>query len=219
MRHFLVGALTLGILQASCAGSANAAIIANMSPDWQLIGGALGGTNGTWGLPADLNSIGCGAENETTCEPTGVWAFDTPFAGGPGYRFMTDPDQSVGDYLVYGNFGVGGNGEVRFYSDPNLNVNLAGLVNDGLLCAEGADGCIGTFSLAFAGGGLVTISAASDGENAFDPFGFHADTSDQIRFEGATIGTNVPEPGSLALIGAMLMSLLGLGVLRRRHQA
>jgi hypothetical protein len=60
--------------------------------------------NQTWVLPADLTGIGCGAENETHCEPVGHfispagwtagsigtwviadWAGDTDFVGRPGW--------------------------------------------------------------------------------------------------------------------------------------
>jgi len=37
-------------------------------------------SSNTFGLPADLSGIGCGSENETSCEPTGVFNFNVGFS-------------------------------------------------------------------------------------------------------------------------------------------
>jgi hypothetical protein len=49
--------------------------------DWFQATGGLWTPNGynSWVLPADLSSIGCGTENETTCEPVGHFWSATPW--------------------------------------------------------------------------------------------------------------------------------------------
>ena len=186
--------------------------VANQSPDWKQVG-----TGPTWVLPADLTGAGCGQENEPTCEPHGQFAFNKPFIATPGYFTIVDSDgTTVSDQIIFSNSAAnGGNGVILFASDPTLltAADLAGFTNDGSLCTEtDANGCQGTFALAFADGSVVTVTAASDGENlaGFDPFGAGYDTSDGISFQGANAA--VPEPSSL------LMSLVLVGVVVRAQR-
>ena len=81
--------------------------------------------NQTWVLPADLSSIGCGTENETTCEPVGHFVSPDPwspgFTGtfviaewGPGdVDYVGRPGWS--DVIITYNDANGAN--VLFYSD------------------------------------------------------------------------------------------------------
>jgi len=76
-----------------------------------------------WVLPADLSGIGCGIENETTCEPVGVWLFESSWvAGVPGTYVILDEDGSVGDVITLSNLensGVPGYyAQLTFASDP-----------------------------------------------------------------------------------------------------
>jgi len=76
-----------------------------------------------WYLPANLDSIGCGIENETTCEPRGKWIF-TPGtawnAGTEAIQVMLDPDGTVGDAFFLLNDGPNGGATISFFSDPNV---------------------------------------------------------------------------------------------------
>ena len=91
------------------------------TPGWQpftLADGSYG-----WALPANLTSIGCGIENETTCEPTATFYF-TPGsgwnAGTPENQYILDADGSVSDYLHVANFGPNGEAAIYFASDPSF---------------------------------------------------------------------------------------------------
>lgn len=74
----------------------------------------------TWALPADLTSIGCGTENEPTCEPTITFQNPLPFAAAVlGTYIINDSDGStLSDQVILAN--VGGVGMVSFQSDPTL---------------------------------------------------------------------------------------------------
>jgi hypothetical protein len=83
---------------------------------WNWLGGQ------TWVLPA--SSPTCGNENEPSCEPTGHWV--SPDAWVPaaiGHFLLFEPDgRTLSDVLVTYNDANGAN--LKFYSDPNPNVNL-----------------------------------------------------------------------------------------------
>jgi hypothetical protein len=79
--------------------------------------------NFRWVLPADLSAIGCGVENNTTCEPTGHFFATTPWNPGfTGTFLILDSDgHTISDRIVLYN-DANGNGNLKFFSDPNLGV-------------------------------------------------------------------------------------------------
>ena len=158
----------------------------------------------TFGLPADLSGIGCGTENETSCEPTGVFNFNVGFSSS-GVVNILDSSGALSDQLHFFN-GANGHGVVTFISDPSLaNASSGGTT----LCTESLSGCVASFAITTTGGSAITISAASDDEAIFDPFGLGADTSDQIQIKGATI-VSTPEPGGIVLLGTGLLTFVGM---------
>ena len=69
-------------------------------------------------LAANLTAIGCGVENDTTCEPTGTFLVSNPFAiAGSGYYTIADASGALSDIVTVAN--VGGSGQIQFFSDPN----------------------------------------------------------------------------------------------------
>jgi hypothetical protein len=167
----------------------------------------------TFGLPADLSGLNCGIENETSCEPMGVFNFNVAFSSS-GVINMLNDDGGLSDQLHFFN-GANGLGVVTFISDPDLADALPGGT---VLCTEASDGCVASFPITAVGGSVITINAASDGEVMFDPFGLGAaDTSDQIQIKGAAI-VSTPDPGSLALLGTGLLALVG-GIRRTKQVA
>jgi hypothetical protein len=78
----------------------------------------------TWVLPANLTGIGCGVENNTTCEPIGQWFFTAGSGWNPGTplrQFILDANGNVSDVILLDNHG-GPNGnaaEITFFSDPH----------------------------------------------------------------------------------------------------
>jgi hypothetical protein len=150
-------------------------------------------------MPANIP--GCGTENEPKCEPIGDFVISSPLTTS-GYYTILDPDKTISDYIVFGNTGPNGNGEIFFYSDPNLLPVPPSGTNLGALCTEVASqllppvtgGCTGTFTLKTTSGTTFTVTAASDDEAPFDPFGFKFDSSDQIMFTGISTIVQTPPP-------------------------
>ena len=165
----------------------------------------------TFGLPADLSAIGCGTENEPTCEPLGVFNFNIGFSSS-GVMNITDDTGATSDQIHFFN-NASGLGVVTFASDPLGEL----LPNGTFLCQEDISlGCIGVFTITATDGSKITLSAASDGEAAFDPFGLNADSSDELKVEGATIvgpPVGTPEPGTFALLGS---AFLGIAAILRK---
>jgi hypothetical protein len=161
-------------------------------------------SSNTFGLPADLSGIGCGSENETSCEPMGVFNFNVGF-NSSGVVNILDGSGALSDQLHFFN-DANGHGVVTFISDPSLANALSGGTT---LCTESPSGCVASFAITAIGGSVITISAASDDEATFDPFGLGADTSDQIQIKGATI-VSTPEPGGVMLLGTGLLTFVGM---------
>jgi hypothetical protein len=143
------------------------------------------------------------SETSTAIEPVGDFVFNTTFTTPQGYyAFSEQSADQRSDYILFGNTGPSGNGEVLFYSGSTPT--LVG-DNKGILCAEtSAAGCVGTFNLSTALGG-VSVTAASDGEtHPFDPLNLGVDYSDAIQF------AQTPEPSQLPLALAMLIAICGV---------
>lgn len=142
--------------------------------------------------------------SETTMESVGDFTFNTSFSNPQGYYTIREGDLPS-DYILFGNTASGGDGEVFFYSDMTPR-DLTGFTNNGILCAEGSNGCVGTFVLNTALGN-ISVHAASDGETRpFDPFSLGSDYSDGISF------AQTPEPAQAPIVLA-----IGLAAFFLRH--
>lgn len=211
MRKLTIFATLAVLLLAVCA-QADVTVTNGSSAGWVQI------SPNTFGLPANLSGIGCGTENETICEPVGVFNFNIAFAGSGAWNIL-DTDSATGqlalsDQIQYFN-GPSGLGVVLFYSDPNLANALPDVPT---LCIEsfaaptdpGPGGCVAPFTILAADGSVITLTAASDSEHVFDPFGLGADSSDELQVTGgAHIVPGVPEPGTMMLFGSGLFGLAG----------
>jgi hypothetical protein len=78
--------------------------------------------NNTWVLPADLTGIGCGSENNSSCEPVGIWSNATPWNSSTqflGVVTLLEPDGITwSDTITFSNNGPNGGALVTFVSDP-----------------------------------------------------------------------------------------------------
>ena len=201
--------LVLAFVASSVAMAAD--ISSQYGSGWNSLG------NDTWVLPADLTGIGCGSENEPTCEPTGFFQINNVFAASQGEWHILDEDGvTVSDQIFWG-VGPSGFLSFGFYSDPNSFPDPApGFPLQGNLCQEDiVSGCVKSFIVpgTTLNGAPIFIQAivASDGEAGFDPFGSGADTSDGIRFSVV-----VPEPGTITMIG---IGLIGAALAVRRKKS
>lgn len=214
-----VAVLFLGLfVSLACLGAlAGPLIVYSANPAWVSVPG--GPT--TYVLPANLTGSGCGAENETLCEPTGIWYFNQTWAGIPSYISMTEATGGPSDIIMFDSRGPGGLFRVMFFSDPNIpDPSLyAGYTQYTDVLEDAVNGGVGgPYPVCcILGGNSLSVTVASDGEASFDPFGYGADTSDGIQFQGAADGGRwVPEPstGLLVVVGGALVY-----VLRRRARA
>jgi len=205
-----VAVLFLGLfVSLACLGAlAGPLIVYSASPAWVSVPG--GPT--TYVLPAGL-----------TGEPTGVWYFNQTWAGSPTYVSMTEATGGLSDILMFDSNGPGGLFRVMFFSDPNLPDPsfYAGYTRYEGLIEDPVNGGVGGpyTACCIMPGNWLLVTFASDGELYFDPFGYGADTSDGIRFEGALDGGRfgVPEPSTGLLVGVVGGALLY--VRRRRARA
>ncbi|MBV8105578.1 MAG: PEPxxWA-CTERM sorting domain-containing protein [Hyphomicrobiales bacterium] len=191
---------------APAVGYAQPIVLHNATPAyWQLVPGA----GATWVLPATIP--GCGSENGTTCEPTGIWYGNTAWSGVPSKITMTENTGGPSDVILFDSGGPNGDFRVRFYSDPNPGAfggwpGYALYANYNETFSAGAVSGPQPICCQLTG---VNVNVASDGEVAFDPFGAGFDTSDGIQFTGnVVVGSNVPEPATWAM---MLLGFAGLG--------
>ncbi len=196
-------------------GSAAAATLTvySASSAWQSVSSTAGAT---FVLPAVIP--GCGQENEPSCEPTGIFYFNQTWAGIPSYiQFNEDPTGGLSDIITFDSLGPNGMFRVMFFSDPSVDPSdYAGYYNYATYTEDPSTGyvtgaipvcCITQPPYA------LSVVLASDGEAPFDPFGYGADTSDGIQFQGAVNGGTIPEPATLSLV---LMGAGALICLRKR---
>jgi hypothetical protein len=193
----------------------------------------------TWGLSATLPP-GCGTENEPHCEFVGDFIISQPFNLGPTpaaqkgfFLGILEGPGVTSDIITFTNTGPGGNGEVKFFSDPQDFTALTdALIAAGLTgiqsCTEvqipplpgDVGGCItAPVTGLIASNPAFTVTAASDPEFNFDAFGLGGDWGDQIKFTGATaVNGNVPEPAALPLLASGL-ALMGWFTWRKMRTA
>lgn len=93
--------------------------VTNLSPAWT--------TNGTPNVfiitIASIFTSGCGLDLgifgiEPSCEPVGDFVLNVPLTS-TGFYTIAGDNGGISDYIAFGNTGPNGNGEVKFYSDPN----------------------------------------------------------------------------------------------------
>jgi hypothetical protein len=96
--------------------------VTNQSKNGWVPVGSTTGTTSTWVLPANLTGIGCGSENEPTCEPLGVFLLGQKLAAGfqntTRFYYMNEAGGGFSDVITVGNDPTTGNGLVTFQSDP-----------------------------------------------------------------------------------------------------
>src|SRR5215470_6277710 len=94
-RASILGALALLLFSVS-ARADDITVTNASSAGWVQI------STNTFGLPADLSAIGCGTENETTCEPLGVFNFNVGFTSS-GVMNIVDDTDAIGDQIHFFN--------------------------------------------------------------------------------------------------------------------
>jgi hypothetical protein len=203
----LLLSLVVGVSSVALAPAVGYAqiILSSGNPAWQLVPGA----GATWVLPA--STVGCGSENEPSCEATGVWYGNTAWSGVPSKIVINESDGTGSDVILFDSLGPGGDFRVQFYSDPNpgafgLWPGYSTYATYTESATSGATSGPQPICCQLNG---VSVNVASDGEVPFDPFGAGFDTSDGIQFTGNVVaGPNVPEASTWAM---MLLGFAGLG--------
>jgi hypothetical protein len=155
----------------------------------------------TFVLPTNLSGIGCGTENEPTCEPVGVFNFNVAFATSGTFNILEEED-GLSDVINY--FNLNGHGVVTFYSDPLHILLLDDSLPGTTLCVEdNENGCVVSFTVKTTNGNSINLTVASDGESSFDPFDAGYGISDGLKVA-------TPETSSFAFLASGLVGLAGI---------
>src|SRR5260370_2869293 len=156
IRVTILALIVFGLLSAS-ARADDITVSNGSSAGWVQI------SPNTFGLPADLSGIGCGTENETSCEPMGVFNFNVGF-GSSGVINILDSSGALSDQLHFFN-DAKGLGVVTFISDPSLANALPGGTT---LCTESVSGCAASFPITAIVGSLITFNPVRSHYPGFD---------------------------------------------------
>lgn len=221
----VVSALTAGLAAAVLSGTAAAAPVLEVT----LTDGVNTVVIGDTGTGLDLSAAGDGIVNVNTT--VGNWTIvaalsswgDNPFEfhllGGVTAKAGTGPALTIKSTLT----DINGSGPTTFNFTPGLSSGPAGSDVSWAIYEDNLNAKYGTGTTLFSGNGF-TLPAGSITANVNDPYSLTmTSTFDYSKVTGTGFKTasldlnlSIPEPSSVALVGA---ALLGLGAAASRRKA